>query len=134
MNTITAMLNTHPKPGPFDAGRLAECISACLECQGCCDLCADACLNEREHLAHLTKCITLNSQCAEVCAATAGVLARVGQGDAAVIRAQLQACVAACRACAEECEMHARGMDMKHCAVCAECCRQCEAACQKLLT
>lgn len=132
MNTISAMLSTHPKPGKFDSGSLAECISACLECTGCCTICADACLNETEHLAHLTKCITLNGQCADVCAATAGVLARASQGDEAVIRAQLQACVAACQACAQECESHAK-MGMKHCEICAECCRRCEAACQKLL-
>lgn len=132
MNTISAMLSTHPKPGKFDSGSLAECISACLECTGCCTICADACLNETEHLAHLTKCITLNGQCADVCVATAGVLSRVGQGDEAVIRAQLQACVAACQACAQECESHAK-MGMKHCEICAECCRRCEAACQKLL-
>lgn len=132
MNTISAMLRTHPAPSTFNADKLAECLSACLECAGCCTLCADACLNEKEHQGHLTKCITLNGQCAEVCAATAGVLARVGQGDETVIRAQLQACMAACQACAQECEEHAK-MGMKHCEVCAECCRRCEAACQSLL-
>lgn len=93
---------------------------------------ADACLNEDEYQGHLTKCITPNGQCATACAATAGVLARVGQGGQAVIRAQLQACVVACQACAQECESHAE-MGMKHCEVCDECCRRCEAACQKLL-
>ncbi|RJF71158.1 four-helix bundle copper-binding protein [Deinococcus cavernae] len=132
MDTISAMLQTHPNPGRFDLSALAACLSACLECLGCCTLCADACLNEQEHLAHLTKCITLNGQCADVCAATAGVLARAAQGDDEVIRAQLQACVAACRACAQECEAHAQ-MGMPHCQVCAECCRRCESACQRLL-
>ena len=131
MNTISAMLQTHLNPA-LDPSQLAECLTACLECAGCCTICADACLNENEHLNHLTKCISLNGQCADVCAATAGVLARASQGDAAVIRAQLQACVVACQACAQECETHAK-MGMKHCEVCAECCRRCEKACQTLL-
>lgn len=132
MNSITAMLSTHPRPGRHNADALAECLAACLECVGCCTLCADACLNETGHEGHLTKCITLNGQCADVCAATAGVLALAAQGDEQVIRAQLQACVTACQACAKECEAHA-SMGMKHCEICAECCRRCEQACQKLL-
>jgi hypothetical protein len=39
--------------------------------------------------------------------------------------------VTVCRACAEECECHARHHE--HCRLCAEECRRCERACDDLL-
>jgi Domain of Unknown Function (DUF326) len=36
--------------------------------------------------------------------------------------------------CAEECETHAREMNMEHCRVCAEACRRCEEACNQALS
>lgn len=131
---IQAMLQTHPQPQTlFDQGALAECIDACFECDQVCTSCADACLGEREHLMHLVRCIRLNLDCADVCGTTGRVLSRLAQPDQNVLRAQLQACVAACKACGDECERHARDMNMQHCAVCAQSCRRCEQACQNLL-
>ncbi|OWL95427.1 hypothetical protein CBQ26_11715 [Deinococcus indicus] len=129
------MLQTHPNPaGLFDQGALAECIDACFECANICTSCADACLEEREHLMHFVSCIRLNLDCADICGATGRVLLRLTQPDQNVLRAQLQACLAACQACGNECERHAREMNMTHCAVCAESCRRCEQACQDLLS
>ncbi|GBF04419.1 ferredoxin-like protein [Deinococcus aerius] len=128
------MLQTHPNPASvFDQGALAACIDACFECENICTSCADACLGEQGHLMHLVHCIRLNLDCADVCGATGRVLSRLTQPDQNVLRAQLQACLAACQACGQECEMHARDMNMQHCAVCAESCRRCEQACQQLL-
>ncbi|GAB2899444.1 hypothetical protein GCM10027074_77680 [Streptomyces deserti] len=51
--------------------------------------------------------------------------------DANISRAMLQACVTACKACADGCGRHA---DMhEHCRICAEACRSCEQACNELL-
>ncbi|GAA5534305.1 four-helix bundle copper-binding protein [Deinococcus aluminii] len=131
---VQAMLQTHPQPQTlFDQGALAECIAACFDCAQTCTSCADACLGEQGHLTHLVHCIRLNLDCADVCGTTGRVLSRLTQPDQNVLRAQLQACVAACRACGDECERHARDMNMQHCAVCAESCRRCEQACQNLL-
>lgn len=134
-SAITRMLQTHPQLGqsPFDMDALTTCIDACFECAQVCTSCADACLGETEHAGHLTHCIRLNLDCADICTTTGRVLVRQTQPDLAVIRAQLQACVAACNACGDECQQHAEKMDMKHCAVCAESCRRCEQACQKML-
>ncbi|WP_216328575.1 four-helix bundle copper-binding protein [Deinococcus aestuarii] len=128
------MLQTHPNPASvFDQGALADCIDACFECENICTSCADACLGEQGHLMHLVHCIRLNLDCADICGTTGRVLSRLTQPDQNVLRAQLQACLAACQACGNECEMHARDMNMQHCAVCAESCRRCEQACQQLL-
>ena len=50
--------------------------------------------------------------------------------DADVARPLVQACVAICKSCGDECERHAH---MPHCRVCAEACRRCEQACRELL-
>ena len=69
--------------------------------------------------------------CADQCVATAHVLSRHTGKGAELVKAVLEACVAACRSCAEECEAHAHHHE--HCKVCAEACRACEEACQRLL-
>ncbi|GGN42580.1 four-helix bundle copper-binding protein [Deinococcus daejeonensis] len=131
---ISKMLQTHPQPQTaFDPTALAACLDACLECSAVCTACADACLGEQEHLAHLVRCIRLNLDCADICAATGRVLGRLTEADQDVLRAQLQACVVACRACGDECTQHAQHMNMAHCAVCADSCRRCEEACTRLL-
>jgi len=43
----------------------------------------------------------------------------------------LEACVAICKSCGDECERHAQMHE--HCRVCAEACRRCEQACRQLL-
>lgn len=131
---IQTMLSAHPQPQSlFDLDTLAECIAACMECAQICGACADACLAETEHLTHLLRCIRMNLDCADVCAATGRILSRLTSPDQTMLRAQLQACMTACKACGDECERHGTEMNMQHCTVCAESCRQCEAACAALL-
>lgn len=86
---------------------------------------------ERDLVADLTKCIRSNLDCATTCAATVEVLSRHTGYDANITRAQLQACIAACKACGDQCEQHAQMQE--HCRVCAEACRSCEQAYQALL-
>ena len=60
----------------FDAEALAECIAACLDCTQTCTACADACLAE-EQVAELRHCVTLDLNCADVCAATEPLPVRI---------------------------------------------------------
>lgn len=133
MTHAQQMLQTHPRQSQVDATALAECIEACFDCAQACTACADACLGEEGHLQHLVRCIRLTLDCADVCDATGRLLSRQTEPDWGVIRAQLQACIAACRACGAECDRHAQGMGMEHCRVCAESCRRCAEACERLL-
>ena len=79
----------------------------------------------------LAKCIRLDLDCADVCAATLRVVSRQTEYDANVTRPLLQACVATCKSCGDECERHASMHE--HCRVCAEACRDCEQACNKFI-
>ena len=83
-------------------------------------------------MQELARCIRLNLDCADACAATGRIVARQTEPELALVRAALEACAAACRACAEECERHAAHHE--HCRVCAEECRRCEEACNDLLS
>jgi hypothetical protein len=78
----------------------------------------------------MVTCIRLCLDCVDICAATAGVIGRLTDYDASVVRPLLEACVASCKSCGDECERHAH---MPHCRVCAEACRRCEHACRDLL-
>jgi hypothetical protein len=131
MQQLHAMLQSHPHgANQSDLGLLSECISACLDCELMCSSCADACLSE-DTVDHLRYCIRLNLDCADICATTGRMMARQTKPDADVMRAQLHACIAACKACGDECARHASMH--KHCAFCADACRRCEQACHNML-
>jgi hypothetical protein len=132
MSHAQQMIASHTAAPPFGRDARSRCIEACFECAQVCSLCADACLSEPQ-VEQLTRCIRLNLDCADVCEATGRILSRLSEGSPALIRAQLQACVDACRACAAECEHHGQHMGMRHCQICATACRECEAACSAVL-
>ena len=121
MSYARAMLDTNPREFSLDAGRLAATIDALSDCAQACTACADDCLSE-QNVADLVKYIRICLDCADVCTATLRVLSRQTGYDANLTRPQLQACVAACASCGDECERHAQMHE--HCRLCAEaCCR-----------
>ncbi|VAZ91869.1 putative cysteine-rich protein YhjQ [Mycobacterium persicum] len=131
MSTSANMLQTYPLDlGRIDKAKLTACIDACIECGQACTACADACLSE-ESVAHLTKCIRTDLDCADICELTGRVLSRHTGYDANLTKAVLETCATACKSCAEECDGHAP--DHEHCRVCAQVCRRCEQACRELL-
>lgn len=128
MDRVRRMFQSHPAPAS-DAGEEAfALIQAAAECTYTCTTCADACLEEEDPKA-MRKCIRLCLDCAEICAVTARLIARPGPQDRNLLRAQLDACATACRACAHECAAHP---GETHCQVCAEACRACAEACDRM--
>ncbi|HEY7794510.1 MAG TPA: four-helix bundle copper-binding protein [Gaiellaceae bacterium] len=127
--SIDAMMDTHPLAGGADLSGAVRVIEDCLQCLATCTACADACLAEDDP-GGLVSCIRLNLDCADVCAATARVLARRTAQSREVLGALVAACAEACRACAEECERHAS--HHAHCEVCARACRRCAESCEEL--
>jgi len=130
MTHVEEMLQTHPKKSSLDPHGRAQAIAVVFDCVQACTSCADACLNEKAVDA-LRRCIASNTDCADVCMTTARILSRQTTPSWALLRAQLQACVTACRVCGDECEQHSAKHE--HCAVCATACRACEQACKQLL-
>ena len=130
MSYARQMLATYPSDLAVDAGVLAAAIDALNSCAQACTADNEADLSEPS-LAELVKCIRLCLDCADVCIATVSVVTRQAQYDANVTKPLLQACVAICNSCGDECERHAHKHE--HCRVCAEACRRCEQACRQLL-
>jgi uncharacterized membrane protein len=130
MSYARQMLDTYPHTFNVDAGVLAATIDALTDCAQACTADTDADLSE-QNVTDMVKCIRLCLNCADVCTATAGVISRPAAYDPDVAKPLLQACVAICRSCGDECERHAQ--HHAHCRVCAEACRRCEQACRELL-
>jgi Domain of Unknown Function (DUF326) len=130
MSYARQMLDTYRGTLNVDAGLLAATIDAISDCAQACAADTDADLGE-QNVTEMVRCIRLCLGCADVCTATLGVTSRPAEYDADVARPLLEACVAICKSCGDECERHARMHE--HCRVCAEACRRCERACRELL-
>jgi Domain of Unknown Function (DUF326) len=130
MSYAREMLETYPGALEVDAEMLGAAIDAMTDCAQACIADNDADLGE-QNVSEMVLCIRLCLDCTDICAATAGVLSRPANYDPGVTKPLLEACVAICRRCGDECELHA-GMH-EHCRVCAEACRRCEQACRELL-
>jgi hypothetical protein len=127
-------LSTHHTPEGARAGTVGQSdpvvakAQSASDCAAHCEACADACLEEGD--PKLTRCIHVDLDCADICAATAKVVGRAGAFGAPWLEL-VEVCAEACKSCAEECEEHAETHD--HCRACAEACRRCEQACRELL-
>ncbi|MGI4743153.1 MAG: four-helix bundle copper-binding protein [Janthinobacterium lividum] len=98
---------------------LLDALNACI---ASCEYCATACLQE-EDVKMMVRCISLDRDCADICALTARYVAR-GSEHAQHI---LGECAEICKACGDECAKHTH---MQHCQECADACRRCEEACR----
>jgi hypothetical protein len=130
MSYARQMLDTYAHHSRIDAGVLAAAIDALSDCVQACTADVDADLSESD-LADMVKCIRLCVHCTDVCGATLGVVSRPAEYDANVTKPLVEACVAICKSCGDECERHAHMH--AHCRVCREACRRCEQACRELL-
>jgi hypothetical protein len=130
MSYARQLLDAYPGTLNAGAGVLAATIDALSDCAQACIADADDDLRE-ENLAEMVTCIRLCWDCADVCTATLGVVTRQTAYNASVTRPLLEACVAVCNSCGDECERHARHHE--HCRICEQACRRCEQACRELL-
>jgi hypothetical protein len=129
MSYVRRMLDTYPRARAVDADVLAAAIDALSDCVQACNADNAADLGE-QNVTEMVGCIRLCLDCVDVCTATAGVIGRQAEYDVSLTRPLLEACVAICRSCGDECERHSH---MQHCRVCAEACRRCEQACREVL-
>jgi hypothetical protein len=129
MSYARQLLDTYPGRINADADRLSATINALGDCAQACVGCADADLREPD-VAEMVACIRLCWDCADICAATMGVVTRQTSCAASVTRPLLEACIAACQSCGDECARHARHHE--HCRVCEQACRHCGQACRDL--
>jgi hypothetical protein len=120
----------HPQPTALSHDVLLDCAKTCLECGASCTACADASVSE-DDVQEMRAVVRLALDCADLCHTTERVVLRQTAQNVEVLRATATACLAACRACEEECEKHAAHHE--HCRLCADACRRCEAACLRVV-
>jgi hypothetical protein len=130
MSYASQLLDSYPRTFNVDARILTATIDALTDCAQACTADADDDLSE-PNVADLVKCIRLCLDCADICNTTAGVTSRQTEYDANVTRPLLEACIASCKSCGDECRQHATMH--AHCQVCEQACRRCEEACRQLL-
>ena len=130
MSYAQQLLDTYPGNLNADAALLAATIDALSDCAQACAADTDADLSE-QNLTEMVKCIRLCLDCTDVCTATLGVVSRQTHYNPAIVRPLLEACVATCKSCGDECARHAPHYE--HCRVCEQACRRCEQACRELL-
>ncbi|SFP35474.1 four-helix bundle copper-binding protein [Tranquillimonas alkanivorans] len=124
------IIATHPSAQGSVSEALVRFIDEAFACAQTCTACADACLAE-EKVAEMRRCIRLNLDCADICAAAGKMGSRRAGSNEPVLRATIEACAAACRACGDECSTHAEMHE--HCRICAEACKRCADACDAAL-
>jgi hypothetical protein len=130
MSYARQLVDTYPGTLNADAGVLAATLDALSDCAQACAADADADLAE-QNLAEMVRCIRLCLDCTDVCTATLGVVSRQTAYEPTITRPLLEACVATCKSCGDECARHAPHYE--HCRVCEQACRRCEQACRELL-
>ena len=116
MSCAQQMLDSYPRSVNVDASVLAAAIDAISDCAQACTADVDADLSE-QNLAEMVRCIRLCLDCTGICTATGGVISRLAEYDASAARPLLEACVAICMSCGNECERHAH---YEHCRVCEQ--------------
>ncbi len=104
----------------------SKLIDALNNCVAHCNYCADACLDEK-NIQMMVDCIRTDKVCAEVCSATAKILATSYED----VNDLIKYCHKLCIECAKECEKHKD--HHQHCKECADACRKCAAACEEYL-
>jgi hypothetical protein len=90
--------------------KLSACIAACNNC-------ADKCLDHDG----MAQCIRTDIECATICSA----LLTLHQHKLHNAKL-LEACIEACKKCADDCRNH----DHDHCQACAKACDECVEACE----
>jgi hypothetical protein len=130
MSYARQMLDSLPQALNFEVSVVAAAIDALNDCAQACVADSVADLSEPE-VTGLVKCIRLCLDCVDVCGAAIGVLSRPTDSDLKATNLLLEACVAICNSCGDECDRHAQMHE--HCRICAEACRCGEKVCRELL-
>ncbi|GAA5059961.1 four-helix bundle copper-binding protein [Erythrobacter westpacificensis] len=124
--SIREMIKEHPQVGSDYNEQLGEAVKHAMYCAAICNSCADACNAEE---GDMSECIRKCLDCSDICHAVSRVAARRTHGNTVVIKSLLEACIIACKVCAEECAKH----DNPHCRRCEKMCRECMEDCVKAL-
>ncbi|MBD0748087.1 hypothetical protein [Streptomyces sp. CBMA152] len=115
---------------PLSSELLAQIVDVLAECEQAVTACAAGMLAEKD-ADELRAAISQDQDCADVTAATRRVLTRGSSHDPALLTAQVQACLIACRRSHDLCEQHTRHHE--HCRLCADATGRAADTCREVL-
>lgn len=114
--------DTMSMPGmdAMDMELLQACLDACAACEQACTVCS----------TQMLSCAPACGNCADMCNTMMRSMLRMQGMTPAAMMALLDACIAMCQACEDECREHAAHSVV--CEMCAQSCRACADACMAL--
>ena len=127
--TFWEIADVYPLPGSLIRRALLRCAEECFDCAASCTACAEFLLSENDQ--ELIRVIRVVLDCGDACELTGRIAIQQSAPDVGCIRGLIEACAAACLACAEECDRHAA--EREQCRLCVEVCRRCKTACDEVL-
>jgi len=120
MNAMSKEKMAMPGMPAVDMAVMQACIDACAACEQACVVCS----------TELMSCATACMNCADMCGTMIRSMLRMQGMTPAVMMAMLDACIAMCQMCMDECAAHA---DMNEvCRMCAQACKACMDACMAM--
>jgi hypothetical protein len=126
MNMGTKMMDMMSMNMPgMDMKMMQDCMEACSAAEQASIMCADAASGDQ-----MAKMAGMCANTADVCNSMMRMMMRPMGFDMAVTKAMLETTAMMCRACAEQCKMHASMSDDAK--MCAQVCENCATACEAL--
>jgi hypothetical protein len=122
---MMSMMSTESMGMAMDMKLMQECIEACSAAEQAALMCADAGSGD-----NMGRMMSMCANTADMANTMMRMMMRPMGYDAASMMGMLEATMMMCRACADECMMHAEMSD--HCRMCAEVCTNAVAACEAL--
>ena len=127
LQNVQAQGTQKAKAADEHAGHFDACAKACADCQLECHACHHHCAElvaggKKEHIKTMMLC----SDCGDICAVAANIVARHGALAALIC----EACAKACDECGKAC---AQFPDDAHMKKCADECKKCAAACREMM-
>ncbi|WP_405573616.1 hypothetical protein OG418_49385 [Streptomyces phaeochromogenes] len=124
------LLDSAATSSPLNHEVLARAVDVLGDCEEATTACAAGMLAEKD-ADELRAAISQDLDCADVTMATRRVLTRGSSHDAALLTAQVEACLIACRRSHDTCSQHADHHE--HCRICADATERAADACREIL-
>jgi len=124
--TSEKMMTMMPMEMAVDMKLMQQCIEACAAAEQAATMCADAAMGGDG----MGKMTSMCANTADMANTMMRMMMRPAGYDMSTMMAMLEATMMMCRACADECMMHAEMSD--HCKMCAEVCMNAAMACESL--
>jgi ATP phosphoribosyltransferase regulatory subunit HisZ len=130
MHQTRELIDSLAAHAALDSETLAHVLDALSRCEDAVTACAAGMLAE-EDIDQMRSFVLYDMDCGDVVATTRRLLTRQARDDDALITAQLEACLIACRRSEEHCKLTAPVHE--HCRMCTEATHEAAEACRRAL-